>query len=439
MSALVTFPGKPSGDRSGIPSNLDAERALLGCLLYDNAVFERLGDSLKAAHFHEPFHARMFAAIESHVRKGQLAEPMLLAEQFSRDPAFDELGGIRYLADLVDRAPAGANAPDYARVIFDLARRRDLIRIGGELIDTATHPSDGATSGDILEETEQSLYSLAETGATSQGFQTATEYLTGAVTMAAAAFSRDGSLSGLSTGLADLDDTDWNGTWPTSRVIGDTEMPARWISSTAEHDILNTRRRVGLIECWYREPTNERTGEGAGSTDRVRMTMRVAIFTRYDMLLDLPSPYKHNRFKFIPIFGHRRGKDGLPYGIIRRVRDIQDGVNKRASKALFMLSTNQVIADEGAVENVEIARQEIDMPDGWVTKKQGKELRIQRDTDAATGQIQMMSLDAQTIQRVSGVNNENLGRQTNAVSGEAIKARQLQGSVGTTEPFDNLR
>ena len=205
MSALVTFPGKPSGDRSGIPSNLDAERALLGCLLYDNAVFERLGDSLKAAHFHEPFHARMFAAIESHVRKGQLAEPMLLAEQFSRDPAFDELGGIRYLADLVDRAPAGANAPDYARVIFDLARRRDLIRIGGELIDTATHPSDGATSGDILEETEQALYSLAETGATSQGFQTATEYLTGAVTMAAAAFSRDGSLSGLSTGLSDLD------------------------------------------------------------------------------------------------------------------------------------------------------------------------------------------------------------------------------------------
>lgn len=205
MSALVTFPGKPSGDRSGIPSNLDAERALLGCLLYDNAVFERLGDSLKAAHFHEPFHARMFAAIESHVRKGQLAEPMLLAEQFSRDPAFDELGGIRYLADLVDRAPAGANAPDYARVIFDLARRRDLIRIGGELVVSSTAPEPDVTSVEILQETEAKLYALGETGTASQGFQTAETYLANAVAMAAAAYAQDGGLSGISTGLSDLD------------------------------------------------------------------------------------------------------------------------------------------------------------------------------------------------------------------------------------------
>ncbi len=94
------------------PANIEAEQALLGVLLYDNAAFERLGDFLQARHFYEPFHQRLFTAIESAVRKGQLAEPILLAEQFNRDPAFDELGGIRYLADLVDRAPPAANAPD---------------------------------------------------------------------------------------------------------------------------------------------------------------------------------------------------------------------------------------------------------------------------------------------------------------------------------------
>jgi hypothetical protein len=51
----------------------------------------------------------------------------------------------------------------------------------------------------------------------------------------------------------------------------------------------------------------------------------------------------------------------------------------------------------------------------------------------------MMTLDAQTIQKVTGINNENLGRQTNAISGAAIEARQNQGGVSTTEPFDNLR
>ena len=103
------------------PSNVEAEQALLGALLYDNAAFERLGDNLQPQHFYEPFHQRLFQAISNNIRKGQLAEPILLAEQFSRDPAFEELGGVRYLADLVDRAPPAANAPDYANAVYDLA------------------------------------------------------------------------------------------------------------------------------------------------------------------------------------------------------------------------------------------------------------------------------------------------------------------------------
>ncbi len=89
------------------PRNIEAEQALLGALLFDNAAFERLGDYLQARHFYEPFHARLFAAIEEHVRKGQLAEPIMLVDRFKHDPAFEELGGLRYLADLVDRAPPG--------------------------------------------------------------------------------------------------------------------------------------------------------------------------------------------------------------------------------------------------------------------------------------------------------------------------------------------
>src|SRR5665213_1908109 len=113
------------------PHNLEAEQALLGALLFDNAAYERLGDQLQARHFYEPFHARLYAAIEEHVRKGQLAEPIVLLERFRRDPAFEELGGIRYLADLVDRAPPAANAADYGRVVYDLALKRDLISTDG--------------------------------------------------------------------------------------------------------------------------------------------------------------------------------------------------------------------------------------------------------------------------------------------------------------------
>jgi hypothetical protein len=222
------------------------------------------------------------------------------------------------------------------------------------------------------------------------------------------------------------------------------------------------RRRIKLIECQYRKPTQVKVvadGHFKGTVvnlndhvmtqhlgqsnsmiiDKVMMRMHIAVFTERDFLGMGPSVYRHNRFSLTPIWCYRNGRDRLPYGAIRRVRDIQQDLNKRASKALWLMNTNQVIMDEGAVDDIETLRDEVSKPNGLIVKKHGRELKIHRDTDAATGQIQMMAMDSQNIQKAAGVAQENMGRQTNAVSGEAIKARQMQGSVVTTEPFDNLR
>jgi len=189
---------------AAMPCNIEAEQALLGTLLYDNSAYERLIDKLQARHFYEPFHQRLFAIMEEHIRRGQLAEPILLADRFKQDAAFEELGGLRYLADLVDRAPPSANAPDYARTIYDLALRRDLIRIGGDISTIATNDAE-RPARDQIEIAEQQLFSLAETGGASQGFVNFADALHGAVEMAAEAFQRDGGLAGISTGLIDLD------------------------------------------------------------------------------------------------------------------------------------------------------------------------------------------------------------------------------------------
>ena len=222
------------------------------------------------------------------------------------------------------------------------------------------------------------------------------------------------------------------------------------------------RARVKLIECQYRKPTQVKiVGDGPlkgqfvheqdlamqaaiqthGSSiiEKVMMRTHFAVFTESALISMGASIYRHNRFSLTPIWCYRRGKDRLPYGVIRRVRDIQQDLNKRASKALFLMNTNQIIADEGAVDDWNQLRDEVDRPDGLIVKKAGKSLEIRRDSEQAAGQINMMTLAQSTIQRASGVSNENLGRQTNATSGTAIQARQLQGSVVTTEPFDNLR
>ena len=205
-AALPEMHASPQGgsEIAHIPCNIEAEQALLGAILFDNAAYERITDRLQVRHFFEPFHQRLYSAMEEYIRKGQLAEPIVLQERFRRDPAFDQLGGLSYLADLVGRAPPAANAPDYARVIYDLALRRDLIRIGGDIASEAMTDVD-RDAREQIEIAEQQLYTLAESGATSSGFQTFADALHGAVEMTAEAFNRDGGLAGVSTGLTDLD------------------------------------------------------------------------------------------------------------------------------------------------------------------------------------------------------------------------------------------
>ena len=226
------------------PANIEAEQALLGVLLYDNAAYERLSDQLQARHFFEPFHGRMFDAIQNHIRRGQLAEPILLAEQFQRDPAFEELGGIRYLADLVERAPPAANAADYGRVIHDLALRRDLIRIGGDIAADAQTGDPELTGRDQIEAAEQKLYSLAETGGASTGLVDFNDALTGAVEMAAEAYNRDGGLSGLSTGIADLD-SKLGGLHPSDLIIL-AARPSMGKSALAANIAFNVARKYAF-------------------------------------------------------------------------------------------------------------------------------------------------------------------------------------------------
>jgi replicative DNA helicase len=190
-------------DTSGLPKNLEAEQALLGQIMYDNAVMERLPDALRAEHFFEPYHQRIFEACGGAITAGRTAEPTLLASTLSADPAFSEYGGLGYLAGLVDRAPPAANAKDYARDIRDLSDRRTLIRVSGDIAASAGDMASPAA--EHVASAEAALFSLAENGDQSKGIQSFRDAMAGAVDMIEAAYRRDGALSGLSTHLIDLD------------------------------------------------------------------------------------------------------------------------------------------------------------------------------------------------------------------------------------------
>ncbi|HWO86421.1 MAG TPA: replicative DNA helicase [Stellaceae bacterium] len=187
------------------PHNIELEQALLGAILVNNEAFYRVSDFLEPRHFFEPIHQKLYEIAASLVRVGKTATPITLKTFLPSDLDVAGLTASQYLARLAAEATTVINASDYGRTIYDLAIRRALILIGEEVVNAAYDaPADGRPR-DQIEQAERSLYELAETGRYGGGFQRFAQALTTAVEMAAHAYQRDGKLSGLATGLRDLD------------------------------------------------------------------------------------------------------------------------------------------------------------------------------------------------------------------------------------------
>jgi replicative DNA helicase len=186
------------------PHNLEAEQALLGAVLINNEVFDRVADYLRPEHFYEAVHGRIFDTMTKLLRAGKVATPITLKTYL---PDAD-LGGMTvhaYLVRLMTAATTTINAAEYARTIHDLALRRNLITIGEEMVNRAFDAAVEETPRAQIEDAERRLYSLAEAGRFEGGFQTFSSALQQAIHMAGEAYRRDGGLSGTATGLRDLD------------------------------------------------------------------------------------------------------------------------------------------------------------------------------------------------------------------------------------------
>ncbi len=234
--------------------------------------------------------------------------------------------------------------------------------------------------------------------------------------------------------------------------------------SRISSEFAGQRDRVRLIECWYRvsrqgqimrhngrrvkyNDKNQKhvdlvQNNYATIVDGVVQDVRCAILTETGMLADSLSPFNHDRFPLTPIWCFRGGRDSLPYGMVRSIRDPQVGFNKRMSKAHFILSASRVLVEEDAVhqDDHDSVRDEAARPDSYIIMKRGRinDIKLDRENELAQQHVDLAEMDRALIAESSGVTSENRGVETNAVSGKAITARQLQGQIVTAVPFDNL-
>jgi replicative DNA helicase len=188
------------------PHNIEAEQALLGAVMVNNEAYNRVADFLLVEHFYEPVHAKIFEVCAQLIGQGQLADPVTLRTWFNEDPALRELDGAKYLRDMAIAAETIINAEAYARLIHDLALRRGLIRIGEDVVTTAYDPQADEGAQVQIEHAEQRLYTLAQEGLADSGYRTFPIVLTRTIAMVESAYRQDGKITGVPTGLADMDD-----------------------------------------------------------------------------------------------------------------------------------------------------------------------------------------------------------------------------------------
>ncbi len=188
------------------PHNIEAEQALLGAILINNEAQDRVSSFLEPKHFFDPLHAQIFETLGKLIHSGKQATPVTLRTFFENaEKITDDMTVPQYLGRLAANATTIINAVDYGRTIYDLAIRRELIGIGEELVNVAFDSPVDCPPEQQIQEAEQRLYGLAEMGKYGQGFLGFGKALLTAIETANNAYMRDGGLSGISTGLRDLD------------------------------------------------------------------------------------------------------------------------------------------------------------------------------------------------------------------------------------------
>ena len=205
MAEAVTRIGSNDTTYRAAPHNIEVEQALLGAILVNNDAFYRVSDFLRPEHFFESLHAEIYKVAGDMIRANKTANPVTIKTFLPADEKIGDITIAQYLARLAAEATTIINAQDYGLSIHDLAVRRNLITIGEDMVNIAFDAPVETSPTIQIEDAERRLFELAEKGGSNSGFNSFKEAMNTALDMAAAAYQRDGGLSGIATDIHALD------------------------------------------------------------------------------------------------------------------------------------------------------------------------------------------------------------------------------------------
>ena len=189
-----------------LPCNIEAEQAVIGSILVSNEIYDEVNVIIDSEKFFDPIHKKIYEIIQKLINKGLLANPITLKNYFENDEGLKELGGQEYLIKITKFATSGKQVIDYANIIHEMHIRRELIKISEKLSEQSKADSENTTNGEeIIQNTEKSLFDLAERGHFNRSFLKFENALKQTIEMAKNAYQNEEGVVGVPTGLTDLD------------------------------------------------------------------------------------------------------------------------------------------------------------------------------------------------------------------------------------------
>ena len=202
------------------PHSIEAEQSLLGGLLIDNTVWERVGDIVNEADFYRDDHRRIFRQIARLIELGKPADVVTVYEALEKNGEAEHVGGLAYLGEIANSTPSAANVRRYGEIIRERAILRKLVSVGDQIAASALTPS-GKDAKTLLDEAEAKVFEIAEAGArTVSGFVPIQPILGQVVDRIQELYDRDSpaGITGVPTGLADLDEKT-SGLQPSDMIV----------------------------------------------------------------------------------------------------------------------------------------------------------------------------------------------------------------------------
>jgi replicative DNA helicase len=189
------------------PHSLEAEQAVLGGLLLDNAAWDKVADIVSESDFYRADHRLIYRHILRLVEAAKPADVLTVAESLERSAELESAGGQAYLGSLAVNTPSAANIRRYAEIVRDRSISRKLAEVGATIAESAFSPL-GRTAQELLDQAEQRVFEIAEHGARGrQGFREVQHLLTEVVERIDTLYNRDDptAVTGIPTGFTDLD------------------------------------------------------------------------------------------------------------------------------------------------------------------------------------------------------------------------------------------